>query len=90
MSSPLVFTVNLTDNRIVDNEDNEVPVGNIIYCLGDLFRVTDNGVSHYTGKIYNTWYMQGKHIRSLNELAFADTHKLDVETMPGAQQHLFR
>ena len=74
MSTPLVNTVNLTDdNKIVDENDQEVPVGTIVHCLGALFKVTNFGIKNFIEKIEdNTYFVNQKYFRQLNELAFTE------------------
>ena len=52
-----------------------------MHCLGALFKVTNSGIWHFTGKIEdNTYFTDGQYFHRLNELAFSE--KPDVTTTP--------
>ena len=52
MSTPVVNIFNLTDNnKVVDQNGQEVPVGTIVHCSGVLFKVTNSRIKHLIGKI---------------------------------------
>ena len=74
MSSSNLKTVILTDDDKFVSEDNqEIPIGSIIHCLGSLFRQTNSGLSHVVGKIDDhTYFADPKYFRKLNELAFPE------------------
>ena len=60
MPTPVVNTTNLrSDDKIVDENDQEVPVGTVVHCLGALFKVTNSGIKHFVGKIEDkTYFME--------------------------------
>ena len=74
MSSSNLKTVILTDdNKFVSEDNQEIPIDSIIYCLGSLFKLTSSGRSHVVGKIDdNTYFTDPKFFRKLNELAFSE------------------
>ena len=41
----------MDDNRFVSEDNQEIPIGSIIHCLGSLFKLTNSGLSHVVGKI---------------------------------------
>ena len=46
MSTSVVNTAELrSDDKIVDENDQELPVGTVVHCLGALFKVTNSGIS---------------------------------------------
>ena len=52
MSTPVVNTVNpRSDYKIVDVDNQEVPVRTVVHCLGALFKVTNSRIKHFVGKI---------------------------------------
>ena len=80
---PVVKTVTLrTDDMLVDENNQEIPVETIIHCLGALFKVTSSGLNH-VGKIDDdTYFADPKHFHRLNELAFSE--QPDVTITPDA------
>ena len=53
MSTPVVNTANLkNDNKIVDENDQELPVGTVVHCLGALFNVTNSGIRQIEDNTY--------------------------------------
>ena len=84
MSTQVVNTVNLrNDDQIVDENDQEVPVGTVVHCLGALFKVANSEIRHFIGKIEdNTYFVDQKYFPRLNELAF--TEQPAVTTTPDA------
>ena len=44
------------DDKFVNEENQEIPKGSIIHCLGSLFKITDSGLSHVVGKIDDNTY----------------------------------
>ena len=78
MSTTIVKTITLRTNE----NNQEIPVDAIIHCLGALFKVTNSGLSHVVGKIYDTYFTDPKYFRRLNELAFSE--QPDVTTTPDA------
>ena len=63
MSTTIVKTVTLrNDNKLIDKDNQEIPVESIIHCLGALFKVTNSGLSHVVGKIDdNTYFANPKY-----------------------------
>ena len=62
MSKPVVNTINLTgDNKVVDENGQEVPVGTIVHCLGALFKVTNSGIKHFGNIEDNTYFANQKY-----------------------------
>ena len=63
MSTPVVTTINLIDdNKVVDENGQEVPVGTIVHYLGALFKVTNSGIKHFVGNIEdNTYFASQKY-----------------------------
>ena len=62
-----------TDNMLVDENNQEIPVDAIIHCLGALFKVTHSGLSHVVGKIDDdTYFADPKYFHTLNELTFSE------------------
>ena len=84
MSTPVVNTANLrSDDKIVDENDQELPVRTVVHCLGALFQVTNSGIRHFVRKIEdNTYFVDQKYFHQLNELAF--TEQPDVTPTPDA------
>ena len=84
MSATVVKTVTLrTDDTLVDENNQEIPVDIIIHCLGALFNVTNLGLNHVVGKIDDdTYFADPKYFHRLNELAFSE--QPDVTTTPDA------
>ena len=61
------------DNKFVSKDNQEIPIGSIIHCLGSLFKQTNSGLSHVVGKIDDhTYFADPKYLRKLNELAFPE------------------
>ena len=61
-----------TDNMLVDENNQEIPVDTIIHCLGALFKVTNSGLDHVVRKIDDdTYFADSKYFHRLNELAFS-------------------
>ena len=57
MSTPVAKTITLrTDDTLVDENNQEIPVDAIIHCCGALFKVTSSGLSHVVGKIDDDTY----------------------------------
>ena len=72
-----------SDDKIVDENDQELPVGTVVHCLGALFKVTDSGIRHFVGKIEDdTYFADSKYFHRLNELTFSE--QPDVTTTPDA------
>ena len=72
-----------TDNTLVDENNQEIPVDTIIHCSGALFKVTSSGLNHVVGKIDDdTYFANSKYFCRLNELAFSE--QPDMTTTPGA------
>ena len=60
-------TVIVKDDKFVSKENQEIPKGSIIHCLGSLFKITDSGLSHVVGKIDdNTYFVDPQISRKLN------------------------
>ena len=74
MSSSNLKTVILTDDdKFVSKDNQEIPIGSTIHCLGSLFKQANSGLSHVVGKIDdNTYFADPKYFRKLNELAFPE------------------
>ena len=52
MSTSVVNTTELrSDDIIVNENDQELPVGTVVHCSGALFKVTNSGIRHFIGKI---------------------------------------
>ena len=52
MSTTVVKTATLrTDNTLIDEDNQEIPVESIIHCFRALFKVTNSVLSHVIGKI---------------------------------------
>ena len=63
----------MDDNRFVSEDNQEIPIDSIIYCLGSLFKHTNSGLSHVVGKIDDHTYFAGpKYFCKLNELALPE------------------
>ena len=84
MSTTVVKTIPLrTDDMLVDENNQEIPMDTIIHCLGTLFKVTSSGLNHVAGKIDDdTNFADPKYFCRLNELAFSE--QPDVTTTPDA------
>ena len=83
MSSNAIKTVIVKDDKFVNKENQEIPKGSIIHCLGSLFKITDSGLNHVFGKIDdNTYFADPQFFRKLNELAFSD--QAEVTSTPKA------
>ena len=84
MSTSVVNTTELrSDDKIVDENDQEFPVGTVVHCLGALFKVTNSGIRHFVGKIEDdTYFADSKYFCQLNEIAFSE--QPDVTTTPDA------
>ena len=73
MSSSNLKTVIVTNDKFVSEDNQEIPIGSIIHCLGSLFKLTNSGLSHVVGKIDDhTYFADPKYFRKLNELAFPE------------------
>ena len=60
---PVVNNTTLwNDDTIVDENNQEVPVGTIVHCLGALFKVTNSGLNHLVGKIDDDTYFPTQNI----------------------------
>ena len=81
MCTSVVNTAKLrSDDKIVDENDQELPVGTVMHCLGALFKGTNSGIRHFIGKIEdNTYFADQQYFHQLNELAFSE--KPDVTTI---------
>ena len=44
MFSNAIKTVIVKDDKFVNKENQEIPKGSIIHCLGFLFKITDSGL----------------------------------------------
>ena len=84
MSMTVVKTITLrTDDTLVDENNQEIPMDTIIHCLGALFKVTSSGLNHVVGKIDDdTYFANPKYFHRLNELAFSE--EPDVINTPDA------
>ena len=52
MSAAKVKAVSLrSDNKFIDEDNQEIPIDSVIHCLGSLFKLTNSGLSHVVGKI---------------------------------------
>ena len=72
-SSYLKIVIVMNDNRFVSEDNQEIPLGSIIHCLGSLFMLTNLGLSHVVGKIHDhTYFADPKYFCKLNELAFPE------------------
>ena len=80
----VVKTITLwTNDMLVEENNQEIPVDTIVHCLGALFKVTSSGLNHVVGKIDDdTYFANPKYFRRLNELAFSE--QPDVTTTPDA------
>ena len=80
----VVKTITLrTNNMLMDENNQEIPVDTIVHCLGALFKITSSGLNHVVGKIDDdTYFANPKYFCRLNELAFSE--QLDVTTTPDA------
>ena len=57
MSTTVVKTVTLrNDDKLIDEDNKEIPAESIIHCCRALFKVTDTGLSHVVGKIDDNTY----------------------------------
>ena len=57
MSTSVVNTAELrSDDKIVDENDQELPVGTVVHCLRALFKVTNSGIRHFIRKIEDDTY----------------------------------
>ena len=65
MNTSVVNTAELrSDDKIVDENDQELLVRTVVHCLGALFKVTDSGFSHLIGKIEDdTYFANSKYFR---------------------------
>ena len=53
----VVKTITLrTKDKLIDENNPEIPVDTIIHCLGALFKVTNLGLSHVVGIIDDDTY----------------------------------
>ena len=84
MSTAVVKTITLkNDDKLINEDNQEIPAESIINCLGALFKATDSGLSHVVGKIDdNTYFTNPKCFHQLNELAFSE--QTDVTSTPDA------
>ena len=72
-SSNLKMVILTDDNKFVSEDNQEIPIGSIIYCLGSLFKQTSSGLSHVVGKIDDhTYFADPKYFHKLNDLAFPE------------------
>ena len=63
----------MNDNKFVSEDNQEIPIGSIIHCLGSLFKLTNSGLSHVVGKIDDhTYFADPKYFCKLNKLAFQE------------------
>ena len=77
MSSRVLKTVIVKNDKFVNKENQKIPKGSIIHCLGSLFKITDLGLSHVVGKIDdNTYFTDPQFFRKLNEHAFSEQAKV--------------
>ena len=57
MSTIVVKTITLrTDDTLIDENNQEIPVDTIVHCLGALFKVTSSGLNHVIGRIDDNTY----------------------------------
>ena len=76
-SSNLKTVIVMDDNRFVSEDNQQIPIGSIIHCLGSLFKLTNSRLSHVVGKIDDhTYFADPKYFRELNELAFSEQTEL--------------
>ena len=84
-SSNLKMVIVMDDNRFVSEDNQEIPIDSIIYCLGSLFKLTNSGLSHVVGKIDDhSSFADPKYFCKLNELAFPEQTEVtsSSETAP--------
>ena len=62
MSAAKVKAVSLrSDDKFIDEDNQEIPIDSVIHCLGSLFKLTNSGLSHVVGKIdVNTYFADPK------------------------------
>ena len=74
MSSSNLKRVILTDDdKFVSKNNQEIPIGSVIHCLGSLFKQTNSGLSHVVEKIDDhTYFADSKYFCKLNEFAFPE------------------
>ena len=83
----VVKTITLrTNDTLVEENNQKVPVDTIVHCLGVSFKGTSSALNHVVGKIDDdTYFANPKYFHRLNELAFSG--EPDVTTTPdGAPQ----
>ena len=57
MSTTVVKTITLrNDDKLIDEDNQEIPLESTIHCLRALFKVTDSRLSHVVGKIDDNTY----------------------------------
>ena len=80
MSKTVVKTITLrTNNMLVDENNQEIPVDTIVHCLGALFKVTNSEFHHVVRKIDDdTFFANPKYFCRLNELCFSRTARCDT------------
>ena len=84
-SSNLKMVILTDDDKFVSEDNQEIPIGSIIHCLGSLFKQTNSGLNHVVGKIDdNTYFADPKYFCKLNELAFPEQTEVTstLETAP--------
>ena len=61
-----------TDKMLLDQNNLEIPPNSIIHCLGSLFQVSDQGLTHVVGKEIDsdTYFADSDLYIQLNDLAF--------------------
>ena len=56
-----------TDNMLIDENNQEIPVDTNVQCLGALFKVTSSRLSHVVGKINDdTYFANPKYTKECN------------------------
>ena len=55
-SSNLKMVIVMDDNRFVSEDNQEIPIGSIIHCLGSLFKLTNSGLSKLMLKTHVNFY----------------------------------
>ena len=86
-SSNLKMVIVTDDNRFVSEDNQEIPIGPIIHCLGSLFKLTNSGLSHVVGKMDDcTYSADPKYLCKLNELAFSEQTELTSTPKTASQR----
>ena len=69
-SSNLKMVILTDDDKFVSEDNQKLPIGSIIHCLGSLFKQTNSGLSHVVGKIDDNYFCK------INEFAFPEQIKV--------------